>query len=136
MRKFKGGAVRDIERGKIDYEGCFSPLVFHLFGEFMHKHNLRVDGKLRRCDDWQKGIPKESYVKSLWRHFLDFWSLYRGMAVYKERTDNGELTHILSVPKKPVPKGWEEQTIEDAGSAIIFNIQGFLHEHLKEKAGK
>lgn len=110
MREFDTGATRDTEEGKLDYEGFLSPAVLKRFAEYMHQHRVQADGKLRASDNWQKGIPKEAYAKSLWRHFMDFWGLHRAVTT---------------------PHGQDAQ--EDALCAMLFNIQGYLHELLKEK---
>jgi hypothetical protein len=102
MREFK----TDSEEGKYDYEGFYSPLVVKRFGQYMDKHRKQADGKLRDSDNWQKGIPKDAYIKSAWRHFMDWWMEHRG---YKSR-----------------------EGIEDALCALLFNVQGYLFEILKE----
>jgi hypothetical protein len=107
MRQFDTGATRDTDIGKYDYEGFYSPLVVKRFGQYMDKHRKQADGKLRDSDNWQKGIPKDAYIKSAWRHFLDWWMEHRG---YRSR-----------------------EGIEDALCALLFNIQGYLFEILKEK---
>lgn len=106
-RTFATGATRDTDEGKYDYEGFFSPLVIQRFGQYMNKHRKQSDGKLRDSDNWQKGIPLTAYIKSAWRHFIDWWKEHRG---YK--TKDG---------------------IEEALCAILFNVQGYLHEYLKRK---
>ena len=110
MRKFKSGATRDTDLGKYDYEGFLSPLVVERFGEYMNKHRKQADGNLRDSDNWQKGIPQSAYIKSAWRHFVDWWKEYRG---FKSR-----------------------EGLEDALCALLFNVQGYLHEHLKNKKDK
>jgi len=107
MREFKTGATRDSEEGKFDYEGFYSPLVVKRFGQYMDKHRKQADGKLRDSDNWQKGIPKDAYIKSAWRHFMDWWMEHRG---YKSR-----------------------EGIEDALCALMFNVMGYLYEILKDK---
>ena len=107
MRQFKTGATRNDDENKLDFEGFLSPLVLHRFAEYMHKHRIQSDGKLRSSDNWQKGIPKDTYMKSAWRHFHDWWMFHRG---YKGR-----------------------ENLEDALCALIFNTQGYLHEILKNK---
>ena len=114
MRNFDTGATRDSETGKNDYEGFYSPLVIEAFGNYMNKHRIQADGKLRDSDNWQKGIPKDAYMKSLWRHFLDAWFIHRG---YK-RTDK---------------QTEEELKMVEVLCAILFNVQGYLFEILKEK---
>ena len=106
MRKFKTGATRDNAEGKFDYEGFLSPLVIERFGKYMDKHRKQADGQLRDSDNWQKGMPKEAYIKSAWRHFVDWWKEHR-----KIESKDG---------------------IEEAICALIFNAQGYLHEYLKK----
>jgi hypothetical protein len=108
MRDFDTGATRDTEEGKYDYEGFLSPLVIERFGEYMHKHRAQADGKLRDSDNWQKGIPIDVYMKSGWRHFMDWWSNHRR------------------------PDIWQEG-LEEALCALMFNVMGYLFEILKRK---
>lgn len=110
IRTFLTGATRDTDEDKPDYEGFISPLVVKRYGEYMNKHRLQPDGKLRDSDNWQKGIPKDQYIKSAWRHFLDWWLFHRG---YQGRED-----------------------IEEALCALLFNASGYLHEIEKEKLSK
>lgn len=107
IRKFNSGATRDTDVGKFDYEGFLSPLVIERFGEYMNKHRKQTDGNLRDSDNWQKGIPKNAYMKSAWRHFIDWWKEHRGY-----QTKDG---------------------IEEALMALLFNVMGYAHEYLKEK---
>ena len=102
-RTFDTGATRDTAEEKYDYEGFLSPLVINRFGEYMHKHRLQSDGTLRDSDNWQKGIPKDVY-------FMDLWDLHRN------GTDD---------------KATERFT-EGALCALLFNVMGYLHEHLKK----
>jgi len=106
MREFETGAIRDSSDSKIDYDGFFSPLVFEAFGEYMHGHRKQADGKLRASDNWQKGIPKEEYRKSMWRHFVEFWAISRG---------------------------WRKGNIVDELCGVMFNAMGYLHEVIKER---
>lgn len=107
MRQFKTGATRDTDNGKNDYEGFLSPIVIGRYGDYMTKHRKQADGKLRSSDNWQKGMPKDVYIKSAWRHFLDWWKEHRGL-----KSRDG---------------------LEDALCAVMFNTMGYLHEVLKEK---
>ena len=107
MRKFETGATRDVDEDKYDYEGFLSPLVMERFAEYMDKHRTQADGDLRDSDNWQKGIPKEAYMKSGWRHFMDWWKEHRGI-----KSQEGK---------------------EQAICAVIFNAQGYLYEILKDK---
>ncbi len=110
MRKFETGATRDDDIEKPDYEGFLSPLVLEAFGKYMSKHRKQADGEMRDSDNWQKGIPQEAYIKSGWRHLVAWWQLHRGIAP----EENGE----------PI-------SLEDALCGLLFNVQGYLHEHLK-----
>lgn len=105
VRTFDTGASRDTDEGKLDFEAFFSPLVFECYGEFMHKNRVMKDGSLRDGDNWQKGIPKTVYMKSLWRHFFDAWKILRGYPC--------------------------KSSLRDALCGILFNTQGLLHEDLK-----
>lgn len=107
IRTFKTGATRNTEIGKHDPEGFISPLVIERFCEYMNKHRRQSDGNIRDSDNWQKGIPKSAYIKSGWRHFLDWWKEHRG---HKSRDG-----------------------LENALCGLLFNVQGYLFEILKEK---
>ena len=107
MREFDTGATRDDDESKLDFEGFLSPLVIERYAEYMHKHRIQADGKLRDSDNWQKGIPLDAYMKSMWRHFFDVWKEHRG---YESREGR-----------------------EEALCALLFNVQGYLFETLKEK---
>lgn len=106
MRKFETGATRDDDKTKLDYEGFLSPIVLERFAQYMNKHQRQADGLLRTSDNWQRGIPKDAYVKSLWRHFFDVWKQYRGYKSVEE--------------------------LEDSLCAVMFNTMGYLFEVLKE----
>ena len=103
IRTFDTGASRDTDEGKLDYEGFLSPRVLHRYAEYMQGHTLMADGSRRASDNWQKGIPKEAYMKSLTRHFMELWEKHRTQDVY------------------------DQETL----CAILFNTMGLLHEELK-----
>ena len=103
MRKFKTGATRDTDDGKFDWEGFISPISMTFFAKYMHQHRMQADGTLRDGDNWQKGIPRQQYMKSLIRHIWDLWFTWR---MYPEMEDR----------------------LVDLLSAALFNIQGMLHE--------
>ena len=111
IRTFDSGATRDTDTGKHDYEGFLSPLVIKRFAEYMTSHRHQADGKLRDSDNWQKGIPKKEYIKSLFRHFMDLWLGHRAT----------EQTPFI------------KDKMEEALCGILFNAQGYLHEVLKEE---
>lgn len=117
MRTFNSGATRDDDTTKADYEGFLSPAVLERYGNYMNKHRKQAGGKLRDSDNWMKGIPKEAYMKSMWRHFLDVWFIHRGYKrVDKQRN--------------------EEITLDEALCAVLFNVMGYLYEILKENKKK
>lgn len=103
MRHFKSGAIRDDDNNKIDYEGFLSPLVIERFGQYMHKHRIQADGKLRDSDNWQKGFGKDVVMKSMWRHFFSVWKAHR------QGVDNQEEL-----------------------CALLFNVMAYLHEELQK----
>ena len=112
MRTFNTGATRDSNLNKPDYEGFLSPIVIQRFGQYMSKHRIQSDGTQRDSDNWQKGIPKQIYLESAWRHFLDWWLHDRGFG---------------NQAKEP---------LEEALCALMFNVQGYLHEHLAVIKGR
>jgi hypothetical protein len=106
VRTFKTGATRNGEEGKHDPEGFLSPLVVQRFNEYMHKHRVQVDGRLRASDNWQRGIPRAVYMKSAWRHFLAWWTWHRN----EDRES--------------------QRAAEESICALLFNTMGYLHELL------
>lgn len=105
MRVFGTGATRDGDTTKFDYEGFLSPAVLERYAQYLDKHRVQSDGKLRDSDNWQKGIPKDVYMKSALRHFVDVWKQHRGL------------------------EGQDE--LQDSLCAVMFNIMGYLFEDLK-----
>ena len=85
------------------------------YGEYMLKHQVQADGNIRPSDNWQKGIPIVSYMKSMWRHFLDLWTLHRSEDETLFNSDGEEVDTI------------------DTLCSILFNVQGMLHEEIKKK---
>jgi hypothetical protein len=109
MRIFETGATRSDDEEKVDFEGILSPLVLLRFGEYMLEHSIQEDGKRRASDNWQKGIPREEYLKSALRHVISWWGHHRN------------------------PEGPQfSRDIEDTLCAVMFNVMGYLHESLKE----
>ena len=108
MRTFATGATRDDDSDKKDYEGFLSPAVLRRFAQYMHKNRIQSDGNMRDSDNWQRGIPKDQYMKSMLRHLFDLWLIHRG---------RGDLA--------------VEGNIEDVLCALTFNVMGYLHEELK-----
>lgn len=87
MRVFDTGASRDDDDEKVDFEGFLSPRVLDMFAAYMHKHRKLPDGSLRESDNWQKGIPSDVAMKSLFRHFMDVWRWQDGLATQEEVTE-------------------------------------------------
>src|SRR5437867_5685536 len=108
LRTFATGATRDTAQGKLDYEGFLNPLVLRRYAEFMHKNRVQPDGSYRDSDNWQLGIPKEAYMKSLFRHFMDVWLIHRGGTEMNQETL----------------------------CAVMFNAMGYLLEVLKDEEGR
>lgn len=104
IRQFSSGATRDTSNNKPDYAGFYDPLVVKRFGEFMHKNRRQSDGSLRASDNWKKGIPKDVYLSSAFRHFVEWWEAHG-----------------------------EGKDTQEALCALLFNVQGYLYEDLREK---
>lgn len=107
VRSFPTGATRSSAEGKPDYEGYLSPLVVKRYGQFMMKHQTQADGTPRASDNWQRGMPLETFIKSGFRHFVAWWLNHR--------------------------KWSADEDVEEALCALIFNASGYLHEVLKVK---
>ena len=114
FRRFETGATRDTDSGKFDYEGFICPFVLEEYAKYMHKCRVQSDGNLRDSDNWQKGIPLKQYIKSLVRHLMEVWMVWRGGKVH---------------PKKET----DPQNDLELMCAIMFNSMGYIHEKLKEK---
>lgn len=113
MREFSTGATRNLDENKFDYEGFLSPVVLEEFAKYMNSHRLQADGKLRDSDNWQKGIPQDAYMKSLWRHFHSVWKMHRG---YSAVDENGK-----------------QVSIKQELTAMMFNVMGYLYEEIKKE---
>lgn len=110
MRSFESGATRSSEEGKYDYEGFLSPRVLERYAQYMNENRVQTDGALRDSDNWQKGMGLNVYMKSIFRHFMSLWKLHR--------------------------KVKDTDTIEVALCALLFNVMGYMHEHLVGKEAK
>ena len=107
IRTFDTGANRNSDEGKLDFEGFLSPTVLKKYAEYMHKMRYLENGDYRDSDNWQRGIPKDAYMKSMYRHFFDVWSNHRGIETHEDK-----ITNLC---------------------ALLFNVMGMMHEELKEK---
>jgi hypothetical protein len=110
MRSFSTGATRDTATGKLDLEGFTHPMVMKQFAKYMVMNQLQSDGQHRDSDNWQKGIPKHAYIKSAIRHLNDVWLEHRGFP-----TEAGVIAGLCGA---------------------MFNVMGYLHEHLKDNDWK
>ncbi len=103
MRNFDTGATRDTDENKPDYEGFLAPSVIEAYGAYMAKNRVQADGGIRSSDNWQKGIPKDVYMKSAWRHFFAAWKGHRAGAPITEEL-----------------------------CGLLFNIMGYIFEEQRE----
>ena len=106
MRAFDTGATRNVETDP-DIYGFTSPLALHVFAQYMHANRTQADGSLRDSDNWKKGIPQDSYMRSMRRHLQDLtlhWDGYPELA---------------------------REDVVAAACGLFFNVQGFLHELVK-----
>lgn len=108
MRTFATGATRNLDDNRLDYEGFLSEAALTRYAEYMHKHRKQADGTVRDSDNWQKGIPRTAYVKSMFRHFIEVWRLHR-----------------------QTPPGIRTVPMQEALCALLFNVLGYLHEEVK-----
>jgi len=106
IRKFKSGATRDTDEGKIDYAGFLHPKVIEAFGKYMHKHRMQTDGSMRASDNWKKGMPRDELFKSGMRHFMDWWLEHEGFA--------------------------SREGMMDALMGLMFNVQGYALEVIRD----
>ena len=109
IRRFSSGATRDDDSYKFDIEGFIHPEVLEVYSAYMHKHRRQPDGTMRASDNWQQGMPRKEYVKSLVRHTMELWRTCRGMEVRDKKT--GELISQM-----------------DSLCGIFFNVQGLMLE--------
>lgn len=107
MREFESGATRNSDSNKLDYEGFLNPLVLQRYAQYMHKHTILEDGTRRESDNWQKGIPSEQCLKSLYRHLIELHLAHRGYEA--------------------------KESIEDSLCAIIFNAMAYLLNQQQNK---
>lgn len=115
-RAFQTGATRDDDSQKLDYEGFLSPIVLRRFSEYMHKCRLRnipVGQSIRSSDNWQNGMPLDSYMKSGLRHVFEWWLMHDGFVAKDEKGQVLDLEEVLC--------------------ATLFNVQGYLFQILKAK---
>lgn len=111
MRSFDTGATRDTAEGKLDFEGFLHPLFLEQFAKYMNMHRLQSDGTLRDSDNWQKGIPQDICMKSLFRHFFEMWKLHRNGIYNRE----------------------QYRDFMAGAMGIIFNVQAYVLQDLQDE---
>lgn len=117
MRTFsETGATRSADDGKIHYKGFLSPFALRAFGQYMEKHRIQADGKLREPDNWKLGIPLASYEDSMYRHMQEFRFVQEGGRITERDPVDGEDRTVSAM---------------DIMCALFFNVQGWLHEKAK-----
>lgn len=119
MRKFESGATRDNDETKLDFEGFLSPQVLRRYAEYMNENRTQADGNVRASDNWQKGIPRDAYMKSMWRHFFEVWEFHR---YEMGQQANGRTAEFLRDDIGTTMKG------KEALCALLFNVMGYLFE--------
>lgn len=115
MRNFGTGATRNGDADKFDFEGFLSPIVLQRYAEYLHKHRVQADGKLRDSDNWQKLFGDDHLdvcMKSALRHLMAVWLLHRGFPAKDEKGEPVEL--------------------EDSVCGALFNLQAYLYKLLKD----
>lgn len=104
IRRFETGAIRDAEHGKEDYIETISWRAFKRYAQYMTSKKSKYG-----AGNFKKGIPIESYEKSLVRH----------VQKYLENKYEGGMAE----------KG------DDHLAAIVFNVFGIMHEEGKFNSG-
>lgn len=108
VRTFDSGATRSPLGDKLEYHRFLDPLVLKRWCEYLQKHRVQTDGRVREPDNWKRGIPVDAYIGSLMRHVWDLWLW---------RSDH--------------PDEMAEE-VQDSLCAIMFNAHGIMYELLKE----
>lgn len=108
---FETGAMRDLSEDKLDFEGCLTPELLTAYAEFKRITRRMADGTMRDDKNWKKGMPIGGYMKSLWRHMVALHAAYLSDAMQDEYEGEGEF---------------------EAAMAMMFNIQGFVFERIRE----
>lgn len=110
MREFASGGTRHSDEGKIDFEGCLSPLVLQKYAEYMLLHTTQADGRKRGSDNWQGHFGGDHFsicAKSFLRHAWDFWLAHRGLP--------------------------NREGIESAIHGCLFNLMAYADKYYKDR---
>lgn len=101
-RNFETGAVRDLETDKEDYTETISWTAFKRFAKYMTGKKAKYGQ-----GNFKKGIPIESYERSLLRHIQKYMA---------NKYEDGDV-----------------EKEEDHLGAMVFNIFGIMHEEARKK---
>lgn len=119
IKTFATGAIRSSDEGKNAYEGFLSMEAIEEFGDYMTRHRKLPDGSLRDPDNWKKGMGLDSFIGSMLRHVFELVALHtRGYVSRRIRRELPERVSDLDFLKREI------------ACAILFNVQGYLHEYL------
>lgn len=99
---FDTGAIRDTQEGKLDFIETLSFTALHRFIGYMTEKKRKYG-----AGNFKKGIPIDSYEKSLMRHIDKYM---------RNKYENGQ-----------------DEPNEDHLAAIIFNVFGIMHEEEQTK---
>ena len=105
ITKFKTGAIRDTQEGKPDFTETISFTAHHRYAKYMTKKKEKYG-----AGNFKKGIPIDSYEKSLLRHIDKYF--------------------------RNKYEGANDEKDEDHLSAMRFNIDGIMHEEEQAKLKK
>ena len=95
--QFKTGAVRDSNEGKLDFVEPVSFTAMHRYIGYMTEKKKKYGS-----GNFKKGIPIESYEKSLMRHIDKY---------FRNKYEGGQ-----------------DELNEDHLAAMLFNVFGIIHE--------
>ncbi len=113
-QKFDTGACRSDSSKKLNFIKALSPLVLTEYVDYIRSFNVKnIDGKVREEDNWKLGIPRQQYIESKARHFIDTWKIHEGY----------------------IPDENDEKIIRCL-CAEMFNTHGYLHTLLIKRLGK
>lgn len=103
MRKFNSGAVRDSEDDKVDFTETISWTAFNRYARYMTSKKKKYGQ-----GNFKKGIPIDSYERSLLRHIDKYM--------------------------RNKYEGGSDEPDEDHLSACVFNLFGLMHEEERKEA--
>lgn len=86
VTKFKTGAIRDDQAGKIDFVETISFTAHHRYAKYMTSKKVKYGS-----GNFKKGIPTESYEQSLLRHIDKY---FRNK--YENGNDEPEEDHLAA----------------------------------------